>query len=222
MVLYCFLTYQPRPSSSLITLFSRPVSRYFFPETYNCTLLLGCNHLFVVINFLFVLSISCSSFIFHLCIPLPYLIMKTAQVFNPIIKFLPFSLLFKINFGLLKYLFLSLTFISCSFILSYTNLPRYLYLFLSSLGNSILSVDYLTLPLFIVVTTQFLIPNSRLMSWLMTSTVAANPLISLSLFPWSFKSFINRRWLIFSPLPIVQHVFALHSTWVGSIVYCSY
>ena len=55
--------------------------------------------------------------------------------------FLKFSLLFKINFALLKYSSPNLFFISCSFILSYSNIPRYSYssssisLIFSPLGN---------------------------------------------------------------------------------------
>ena len=111
-----FLKYHPRPFSSLFTLFSHPISPFppFFLETYNrATSLLGCNSLFIVINFLVFLPISCSSFLFHLSIPAPYLKIETAQVFSAIILFLPFSLLFKINFVLLKYSFLNLSFISC-------------------------------------------------------------------------------------------------------------
>ena len=86
--------------------------------------------------------------------------METAQVFCVITLFLPFSLLFKINFALQKYSFLNLSFISCSFILSYSNIPRCLYtsssisLVFSPLGNSVLSVD-LTFPLFIIITPYF-------------------------------------------------------------------
>ena len=125
------LMYHPRSFSSLITLFSHPISPLppFFLETYNCaTSLLGCNSLFIVINFPVCLSISYCSFLFHLSIPAPYLKMETTQVFSAIISFLPFSLLFKINFIQQKYSLLNLTFISCSFTLSYSHIPRYLYL----------------------------------------------------------------------------------------------
>ena len=74
------LTYQPKPFLSLFTLFSHPISlsRPIFLETYNrATSLLGCNSLFIGINFLVFLSISCSSFIFYLSSPAPYLKMET-------------------------------------------------------------------------------------------------------------------------------------------------
>ena len=109
-----FLTYHPRSFSSLFRLFSYPINSLppFFLETYNrATSLLGCNSLFIVINFLVFLPISCSSFLFHLRIPAPHLKIETTQVFGAIILFLPFSLLFKINFVLLKYSFLNLSFI---------------------------------------------------------------------------------------------------------------
>ena len=83
-----FLTYHPRPFSSLFTLFSHPISHLppFLLGTYNrATSLLGCNSLFIVINFLFFLSISCSSFLLHLSIPAPFLKMETAQVFSAVI-----------------------------------------------------------------------------------------------------------------------------------------
>ena len=82
-----FLMYHPRPFSSLFMLFSHPISPLppFLLETYNrATSLLGCNSLFIVINFLAFLSISCSSFLFHLSIPAPHLKMETAQVFSAI------------------------------------------------------------------------------------------------------------------------------------------
>ena len=66
----------------------------------------------------------------------------------------------------------------------------------SQLGNSILSVDW-TFPLFMITAPYFLISDSVPMSWLKTSTVGTNPLISFSLFPHSFNSSINRRWLFF-------------------------
>ena len=159
-------------SSSLFALFSHPVSPLppFFLETYNSAIsLLGCNSLFIVINFLVFLFLSCSSFLFHLSIPAPYLKMETAQVFSAIILFLPFSLLFKIDFVLLKYSFLNLSFISFSFTLSYSNIPRYLYppssvsLIFSPHDNSIPSV-YLTFPLFMIITPHFFIPNSMSIS----------------------------------------------------------
>ena len=159
------LLYHPRPFSPLFTLFSHPISPLppFFRKTYNCTTsLLGCNSLFIVIDFLVFLSISCSSFLFHLSISAPYLKMETAQVFSAHILFLPFSLFFKINFALLKCSFLNISFISCSFTLSYSNIPRYSYpsssisLIFSPFGNSILSVD-LTYPLFIIIIPHFII-----------------------------------------------------------------
>ena len=161
-----------RPFSSLFTLYSHPISPLppFFLETYYCaTSRLGCNSLIIVINFLVFQSISCSSFLFLLSIPAPYLKMETAQVFSAIILFLPLSLLFKINVVLLKYSFLNLSFISSSCTLSYSNIPRYFYppsaisLIFSSLGNSIPSVD-LTSPLFMIITPHFLILNSMTMS----------------------------------------------------------
>ena len=82
MVLDCFLTYHPSPFSSLFTLFLHPISplRPFFHETHNCaTSLLGCNSLFIIINFLVFLYISCSLFLFYLRIPAPYLKTDTAQ-----------------------------------------------------------------------------------------------------------------------------------------------
>ena len=75
----------------------------------------------------------------------------------------------QISFALLKYSFLNLSFISCSSVLSYSNIPKYLYLsssiylIFSALGNSILPVD-LTFPLFKIITPHFLIPNSILTS----------------------------------------------------------
>ena len=105
-----FLRYHPRLFSSLFTLFSHPISHLppFFLETCNRAIsLCGCNSLFIVISFLVFLSVSCSSFLFHLSIPAPYLKMETAHVFSVVILFLPFSLLFKINFVLLKYSFLN-------------------------------------------------------------------------------------------------------------------
>ena len=56
------------------------------------------------------------------------------------------------------------------------------------------------------------------MSWLKTNTVDTNPLISFSLFPYSFTSSINRRWLIFSSPPKVYIALALHSTRVSGIM----
>ena len=76
-----FLTYQSRPFYSLFTLFSHSISPVppFFLETYShVATLVGCNSLFIVINFLVFLSIFCSSFLFHLCISGPYLKMETA------------------------------------------------------------------------------------------------------------------------------------------------
>ena len=114
-------------------------------------------------------------------------------MFMTIILFLPFSLLFKIDFTVLKYSFLNLSFISCFFAMSYSNIPRYLYpssyisLIFSPLGNSIPSV-HLTFPLFIVITPHFLISNS---------IPCLNPLISFSRFSCSFKSSINRKMIIF-------------------------
>ena len=83
-----FSTYQPRPFSSLFTLFSHPISplQSFFQETYiRAASFFGCNSLFIVINFLVFLSISCSSCLFYLGIWAPYLTMETAQVFSVII-----------------------------------------------------------------------------------------------------------------------------------------
>ena len=99
-----FLTYQIMPFSSLFTLFSHPISpfHHFSQKHTTVTSRLGCNSLVIVINFLVFLSISCSSFLFHLSIPAPYLKMETAQLFSAIILFLPFSLLFKTSFALLK------------------------------------------------------------------------------------------------------------------------
>ena len=58
------------------------------------------------------------------------------------------------------------------------------------------------------------------MSWLKTSTIDTNPLISLSLFPYSFKSSINRRQLVFSPPPPKMYlVLALRSKWVSGIMH---
>ena len=137
-----FLTYHPRTFSSLFTLSSHPLSPLppVFLETYNlATSLLGCNSLFIVINFLVFLSIYCSSFLFHLSIPAPYLKMETAQVFSAISLFFPFRLLFKISFALLNQFY--------PFTLSYSNIPRYLHpsssisLIFSPFGNSIPSVD---------------------------------------------------------------------------------
>ena len=122
--------YQPRPFSSLFTLFSHPTSllpSFFLEASNRATSLLRCNSLFIVIKFLVFLSILCSSFLFHLRIPPLYLIIETAQMISATILFLPFSLLFKINFALLNYSFLNLSFISCSFVLSYFNITSYLY-----------------------------------------------------------------------------------------------
>ena len=99
-----FLTYQPRLFTSLFRLFSHSISHLpsFFLETYNYALSFpGDNSLFIVIYFLVFLYISCS-LLFHLSIPAPHLIMETVKVFSTIILFLPFSLIFKINFALLK------------------------------------------------------------------------------------------------------------------------
>ena len=74
-----FLVYHHRPFCSLFTLCSHPVSPLppFFLETYShATSLLGCNSLFIFINFLVFLSISCSSFLFHLSIPASYFKMQ--------------------------------------------------------------------------------------------------------------------------------------------------
>ena len=63
-----FLTYHPSPFSLLFPLFPHPISplQLFFVETFNrATSLLGGNSLFIVINFLVFLSISCSSLLFH-------------------------------------------------------------------------------------------------------------------------------------------------------------
>ena len=79
---YFFLTYHPSLFSSLFTLFSYPISPLppYFLETYNCpTSLLGCNSLFIVMNFLVFVSVSFSSFLFHLSIPAPYLKIDTAH-----------------------------------------------------------------------------------------------------------------------------------------------
>ena len=78
-----FLIYHPRPFYSLFTLLSHPIGPLlpFFRETYKrATSLLGCNFLFIVINFMVFLSISCSSFLFHLSIPAKYFKMETVPL----------------------------------------------------------------------------------------------------------------------------------------------
>ena len=136
-----FLTYRPRlfllSSHCFHSISPLPP---FFLET---TSLLWYNSLFIVIDFLIFLFISWGSFLFHFSITATYFIMETTQVFNAMILFLPFSLfnLIPFNFALLKYSYLNLSFVSCSFF--YHNIPRYLYpsssisLIFSPLGNSI-------------------------------------------------------------------------------------
>ena len=104
-----FLMYQTRTFSLLFKLISHPIIPLppFFLETYNyATSILECNSLLIVINFLIFLSISCSSFLFHLSIAAPYIIMETARVFSAIILFLLSSIIFKSN-PPMKYSFLN-------------------------------------------------------------------------------------------------------------------
>lgn len=56
-------------------------------------------------------------------------------------------------------------------------------------------------------------------SWRKISTVKTNPLITLWLFPNSFKSFINGRLLIFFLPSKLYLALALRSAWVSGIVY---
>ena len=87
---------------------------------------------------------------------------------------------------------LNLSFISCSFTLSYSNILRYLY------SSSSISLNFSP-------------PGN---------SIPTNPVILFSLCHsfHSFKSSINRRWF-FSPPPKVYLVLALHSTWVSSILH---
>ena len=120
------------------------------------------------------------------------------------------------QFCLLKYSILNLSFISCSFSLSFSNIPRYLYpssisFIFSPLGIYARSTN-LTFPLFIIITPHFLILNSMRMSRRKTSTVDNNSFNSHSLFPYCFKSSTNRGCLILSPPHKVYLVLAVHST----------
>ena len=138
--------------------------------------------------------------------------METTKVF----LFLPLSLLIKINFASWNTIFWTYLFISCSFSLSYSNIPRYLYpsfsisLIFSLLGNYTLSIN-LTFSLFIIITPYFSILNSIPLSCLKTSTVDNNPFNSDSLFPYRFKSSANGGFLILSPPHKVYFVLALRS-----------
>ena len=120
------------------------------------------------------------------------------------------------QFCLLKYSILNLSFISCSFSLSFSNIPRYLYpssisFIFSPLGNYARSTN-LTFPLFIIITPHFLILNSMPMSWRKIFTVDNNSFNSHSLFSYRFKSSTNRGCLILSPPHKVYLVLAVHST----------
>ena len=167
-----FLTYQPRPFSSLLTLFLHPIRSLppFFPRNIQ-----PCYTTSWVQSFIHYHKFPGLSVHFLQFIPIPFKYSSTiphngdCSMFSAIILFPQFSLLFKIIFSLLKYSFLNLSFISCSFILSYSNIPRCLYpsysisLIFSPLGNFVPSVD-LTFPLLISITSHFLIPNYMPMS----------------------------------------------------------
>ena len=139
--------------------------------------------------------------------------METAKVF----LLFPLSLLIKINFASWNTHFWTYFFISCSFSLSYSNIPRYLYpsfsisLIFSLLGNYTISLN-LTFSLFIIITPHFSILNSMPLSCLKTSTVDNNSFNSHSLFPYRFKSSANGGFLILSPPLKVYFVLALRST----------
>ena len=112
--------------------------------------------------------------------------------------------------------FLNSSFISCSFIVILQHPQVFISIFFclsifSPLGNSISSVD-LTFTLFIIITPLF---NTKKYAYALTKDLYSRnrPFDFIFLFPYSIKSSINRRWLIFStPLPNVYLASALHSS----------
>ena len=119
--------------------------------------------------------------------------------------------------------FLNSSFISCSFIVILQHPQVFISIFFclsifSPLGNSISSVD-LTFTLFIIITPLF---NTKKYAYALTKDLYSRnrPFDFIFLFPYSIKSSINRRWLIFStPLPNVYLASALHSSWVSDIMH---
>ena len=82
--------------------------------------------LFVVITFLVIPSMFWSSFFVHLITP-PYRNKATVYMFTALILFLPFNLEFIINFSVRRNSYLRVSFISFSFTLSGSIIPRCLY-----------------------------------------------------------------------------------------------
>ena len=99
------LVYHPRLfSASTYTLHPINPPPPSILETYTLSIsLLGYSFLFNVMTFLVFLSVSSSSLFVHFTIPALYLLKETAHVFIAMILFLPLSLLFMINFFLLRY-----------------------------------------------------------------------------------------------------------------------
>ena len=153
-------------------------------ETYTLSIsLLGSSFLFNVMTFLVFLSISSGSLFVHFTIPASYLLKETAHVFIAVILFLPLSLLFMINFFLLRYYLKKFSFILLSLILLHSKISRYLYpffstsLILSPSGISSPSDDS-TFPLFSTSILHFFIPDSIPKSILNICTVKTNPFTS--------------------------------------------
>ena len=157
-----FLTYQLKLFSSPLTrasqLISSPPSsfldRYIF-----CSITSWVQLLFIVITFLVIPSMFWSSFFVHLITP-PYRNKATVYMFTALILLPPFNLEFIINFSVRRYSYLRVSFISFSFTLSGSIIPRCLYhssptfLIVSPLTCRIPSV-LISFPLFNTVTLLF-------------------------------------------------------------------
>ena len=100
--------------------------------------------------------------------------------------------------------FFTFLFIPSHIILSSSKTPRYLYppapaSSISSPFGSWIPSHLGFLPLCSDTVAHFKIPNSSFISLLHYHTVLINESISLSFFPYSFKSSMKNRWLTFDP-----------------------